>query len=322
MDRIAPTAAAVKRRRIEAGEDPLPQAPEPAADEDEEITAPQPATGQASKSHSVKSKSYKGKTKGGGDGDIFEIARQHREEAEARAAADRESLQVDDDVDFALIRRLQIVEECNIRQPKAPGRTRDQDIADGRWDPRWNGRQNFKKFRRYGEPAGRPAPRVIVGLEEVKSKEYGIGDDYWLEEEGSGNGKNKSSRRQTQTQRQAQATQTQAKGKEKEGVAPVTAIVHDSSDEDGPGEESVPEQAIAEPDPPRTKAGKVAARSLRSRQSQAQKERQSQTTRSSKRTATALAADERPTKKPRLVIEVQESDESDDELKFRFGRRK
>lgn len=344
MDELAPTAAAVKRRRIELGETPVPatapDADDDVMDEDEDEDAT-PAKGKAS---------ARGKKKVNDEVDILELARQHREEEEARAAAEKEALNQlpDDGIDYAAIRRMQIVEECDVRLPENRSRGgRDTDGGGDRWDPRWNGRPNFKKFRKQGQPAGRPAPRVIVALQEVKTKEYGIGDDYWLEDESTAGGKRKdNSQRETQTQTQAPtqaaSQKTRGKGKDSErtpakAASSRRAIVVDSSDEEEQADE-LPEisqipppssqpEADPTPEPSRTRAAKAAEKAVTRRATQAQATQKTQTqtqtaTRTSKRAAAAPPAKEKPAKKPRRgVAEAHDSDESEDEPRFRFGRR-
>ncbi|KAL5049043.1 hypothetical protein BDW71DRAFT_165044 [Aspergillus fruticulosus] len=116
--------------------------------------------------------------------DILEAARQHRD-AEEDAARQRrqqeeESLQNSlQDVDVEKLKGLAIVEEMVI--PVKPA-----EQGSDRWDERWNGRKNFKKFIRKGERRGDqqrhrvPLQTVIVPLEEVARKDFGIGDHYWV----------------------------------------------------------------------------------------------------------------------------------------------
>jgi hypothetical protein len=116
--------------------------------------------------------------------DVIEAARQRRE-AEDEAALERrqeESASLRAIVESEGLDHLQnlaIVEEMEV-----PVRQRqNSDSAnDGRWDGRWNGRKNFKKFSRKGNAKG-PRHRgqsVIVPLEEVRRKDFGIGEDYWI----------------------------------------------------------------------------------------------------------------------------------------------
>lgn len=359
MDEIAPRAAAAKRRRIESGQTPVPPAPkpepEPQPDENEDVV-PEPPSEKPKKGQTTKGRGKKAKE---GE-DILELARQRREEAEAKAAAERRELEQlpDDGIDYAAIRALHIVEECEVRFPDLGNtRTREQDIADGRWDPRWNGRKNFKRFRKQGDAAGRPAARIIIGLEEVKPKEYGIGDDYWLEDE-SGGRRKKDSQRDSQSQQQPQQQQQQqqqppsqgrsdsgmAKGQQQKVALRRTVLAVDSSDEEERNElESVAQQdqmtIIPDSEPSRSRAAKAAekANTTRRGQSQTQAESQSQiisslSTRgnnSNKRAAPAdsSSAGGRAAKRPRRGFmaapsDDDDSDDSDDELKFRFGRRR
>ncbi len=326
LDEIAPTAAAVKRRRVAAGEDPVPGNPPSSAPEmDEDDDHPPRADTRDEKG---------GKKRSTLDSEqILELARQRRQETELRAAEERKALTElpEDGVDYAAIRRLQIIEDCEVHYPVAAttARTRDQEVADGRWDPRWNGRKNFKKFRKHGDPAGRPPPRIIISLEEAKPKGYGIGDDYWLEGE--------SVHKETQSQPESQSLrrdQTQAssatKPSEKEAPRPKKSPFSlDSSDDE---QTSLVEDTLEEPQRPaeisRTRAGKAAekANSLRS---QIQEPSQSQARANAskagdKRAAatTASPAKEKAPKRQKRFVAASDSDDSDDELRFKFGRRR
>ncbi|KAH6615435.1 hypothetical protein B0J18DRAFT_402392 [Chaetomium sp. MPI-SDFR-AT-0129] len=360
MDEIAPTAAAAKRRRIESGQ-PDPSLPEPEPtpppNEPEELvqSSPQeaPKKGQAARGKGKKIKEEK-------ESNILELARRQREEAEALAAAKRNDLEnfPDDGIDYAAIRSLHIIEECEVHFPEPGhngGRTRDQDIADGRWDPRWNGRKNFKRFRKQGDMAGRQAPRIIIALEEVKPKEYGIGDDYWLEEEDNGRRK-KDTQRETHDQTDQPSLggrsdtlvpggtenekENQREANRSRSTTRRTVLAIDSSDdediEDPTGEPSNAASGdgsvIPESEPSRSRAAKAAekANSQRGRsQLQTQTQSQSQTrsgaTSSNKRSAPTDSNASRVAKRPRRGFQPpadDDSDDSDDEPGFRFGRRR
>lgn len=112
--------------------------------------------------------------------DVLEAARQHREAEEDAARQRRE--QEDEllqtslrDVDVERLKGLAIVEEMEL--PAKPA-----DKSNSRWDERWNGRKNFKKFRRKGDSSQqrRRIQMVMVPLEEVARKDFGIGDHYWV----------------------------------------------------------------------------------------------------------------------------------------------
>ncbi|CAG8894193.1 unnamed protein product [Penicillium egyptiacum] len=110
--------------------------------------------------------------------DVLEAARKHREYEEQHRKADEASHPADfGDVDVDQLKNLAIVEEMEIPVRNAPAR---EDESLDRWNDQWNGRKNFKKFRRKGEPRSRARIQtVIVPLEEVTRKGYGIGDHYW-----------------------------------------------------------------------------------------------------------------------------------------------
>ena len=288
MSGMAPSAARFKRQRLERGEDLSVPNPEP---EEPEQTAQQSPPKKIKK-----------------EIDILAVAAQNREQEEARARAEKEDLaNLPDDVDLSEIRRLNIVEEMEVRAP-AQSRSREQDIADGRWNPKWNGMKNFKKFRRRGQVTGRQPTRVIVPLTQVKAKEFGVGDDYWLEDE--------------DTQRKKK-TASQPSGRQSQPSVPASApasgrsaqrrvVVSESSEE----EEETP--ALA---PSRTRTTRAAATQS---QSNTRSQSSKATSQGSKRAA-AESAKEQPTKRPRptrKVFEVADSDDSDDELKFRFGKRR
>ena len=159
MAGLLPGASAMKRRRAESG--PRANATNPTPKEEKE---PKPKRAKL---------------------DVLEAARQHREaeeDAQRRQQEKDESLRHNDlhDTDLDKLKGLAIVEEMEIPVRKPP---QPHTVAqDDRWDERWNGRKNFKKFRRKGEPRhGRHRVQaVIVPLEEVSRKDYGIGDHYWV----------------------------------------------------------------------------------------------------------------------------------------------
>ena len=172
-DKLFPAAAAMKRRRIQEKQEATYQNGTSRG----ESTEPQAAA------HSRKPKPPKKEI------DIQEVVRKRREAEENAARRDEELFKTAlDDANISELRNLAVVEDMDLptrRDRALSSNNNDDDKVTDRWDPRWNGRKNFKKFRRQG--AAGPAPRrgqsVIVPLEEVKKKGFGIGDDYWLESE-------------------------------------------------------------------------------------------------------------------------------------------
>ncbi|KAI1806331.1 hypothetical protein F4811DRAFT_160694 [Daldinia bambusicola] len=311
MDDFAPTAAQVKRRRIAAGEDPIPRKPTPETSivESQQLRAKVPKIKK--------------------EIDILDVVRQHREEAEARAKAEREELATaSEGLDLAEIRRLHIEEPMELRRASSI-RNRDQDIADGRWNPAWNGRKNFKKFRPQGAAQGRAPQRIIVALEEVKSKGFGIGDDYWLEDESQHRKRKKQSQTHSRSQStaerddlQASNTPVQKVGNQRQKLSTEVLPPVDSSEGEQHDMEDESEDDIIAP-PSRTRTSRVSQQTSRSQstgstpQSTVQK---TQPSRASKRVAPPPAK-EQPAKRSRTGFVAASDDESDDGLRFRFGKR-
>ncbi|KAK5992518.1 hypothetical protein PT974_05929 [Cladobotryum mycophilum] len=289
MEGMAPAVARFKRQRLD--EAFAVPSPEP----EEEPTAPTPV--KTEKKKKIKEEI-----------DVLAVAAKNREEAEARARAEQEDLaNLPEGIDLAEIRRLNIVEEMEIRLPeRASQRTRDKDVIEGRWDPRWNGLKNFKKFRRRGEAVGRQPARVIIALTEVKNKEFGVGDNYWLEDEASERKKAASHQSTLETSNLPPSEPSPQRRNQR-------VIALDSSDEDG--------ARSVEPEPANRLAtrrgGTQSQRSTRSQPSQS-----SQAKRAAPESAGSM--DPPPAKRARsaLKLEIADSDDSDDELKFRFGKRR
>src|SRR5690606_5220550 len=117
-----------------------------------------------------------------------------------------------------------------------------------------------------GEPIGRQPPRIIIPLEEVKPKEYGIGDDYWLEDD---SGRRKEDNRLGPQNRAQDSLEGRSSSlgtsKEKEAASKLatrrTVLAIDSSDEDeqASGLSGMPEDsALPEAEPSRSRAAKAA----------------------------------------------------------------
>ncbi|KAJ5810709.1 uncharacterized protein N7503_002927 [Penicillium pulvis] len=110
--------------------------------------------------------------------DIREAARRHRDEEEQQRKAE-EDAHLSQDSNIENLRNLAIVEEMEIPMREKVSR---EDLGNDRWDDQWNGRKNFKRFRRKGEPrhARQRVQSVIVPLEEVTRKDLGIGEHQWV----------------------------------------------------------------------------------------------------------------------------------------------
>ncbi|KAH8655207.1 hypothetical protein BX600DRAFT_66824 [Xylariales sp. PMI_506] len=325
---FAPTAAQMKRRRIAAGEEPVPRQLSPAQEEGTE--------NQISIKASPKIKK---------EFDIMEIARKNREEVEERARAEREDLAIGvEHLDLAEIRRLQIEEPMEVRGSSTTHRTRDQDVADGRWDPSWNGRKNFKKFQQRGAASpARPPQRIIVPLEEVKNKGYGIGDEYWLEDEGrKGKAKAKSKSQPSQDQSTYPSISETSIRQEQAATTIPAKRRHvddkDSSESEIPPEDSAvnlvddpgsDDDVVIAPPPKKRAARAKASQSLEAASTRSQQSARTQSTTQTTQTSTRVstrgtAPPPRQPERRSKVITVPASDDdedSEDELRFRFRKR-
>ncbi|KHN95974.1 DNA damage response protein RcaA [Metarhizium album ARSEF 1941] len=292
MDGVAPAAARFKRQRIERGQDFAPPSPSP---------DPQPPAAPAKKRKE--------------ELDVLAMAARHREEEEARARAEREDLaNLPEGIDLAEIRRLNIVEEMEIRIPAREARTREKDVADGRWNPKWNGVKNFKKFRSRGEATGRQPVRAIVTLQEVKNKEFGIGDNYWLEDEGV------ERTRSLTVVRSAHGTQnSKASAPEASPRYRATHVVVSESEEEDDAHNSA--RSGNRRGPAGTSSTKITA--TQSQITSTGPSGQARATQEKRSAVEPLSGQRAKRPRPALrAIEVADSDDSEDELKFRFGKRR
>ncbi|ETS74858.1 hypothetical protein PFICI_13342 [Pestalotiopsis fici W106-1] len=318
---FAPTAAQLKRRRLELGQDPIPRqsTPETSAQPETDLETTKGRKGTKAKDVKVKK-----------EFDVLEIAGRNREEAEAKARAERDELEANaEDLDLAEIGRLQIVETMELRRDLGPTRTRDQDIADGRWNPAWNGRKNFKKFRQRGAvEAARPPQRIIIELEEAKSNTGGIGDDYWLEDEAT-----QKRKRNTQRESQSQASGILSTNKSTRQSRKSASVQNGEGESDAGNtlmedlDASNQTENVDDDEEPVSSA--VRRRGTRDTFTPQESLRSQRTTQRStiprgaaKRPAPAPPAKEQPAKRSRRDnIPDSDDDDSEDELRFRFRKR-
>ncbi|TVY35295.1 Nibrin [Lachnellula occidentalis] len=173
FETMAPAAARLKKRRIEEdvarrGRGESTPLPPKAPKRELKATAPKPV---------------KVKTKKEQQAEILEKARLRHEKIEELANQDKEVVNMDG-FQLADLQSLAITETLELRSSAPAPRAPRADESE-RWEDKWNGRKNFKKFRRRGGPAinARDLGRTIVQLEEVKHKAAGVGDEYWVNED-------------------------------------------------------------------------------------------------------------------------------------------
>lgn len=186
MEEMLPGAAAMKKRRLQTTD----------ARGNTQNSTPEPESSVPAAKKAIRRKTQ--------DMDVGAKLKQRNEEVEEARRKEEESLrEAREDGDFADV--CAKVESFALTAREPPPR-RSQVEPSGpsdRWDPAWNGRKNFKRFKRKGQSDDTPRlPRVIVALEEVPRKGHGIGDEYWLNPPSS----KSQARSQTQTQTQTSTT--------------------------------------------------------------------------------------------------------------------
>ena len=228
--------------------------------------------------------------------DVREAVRKDRDAKEAAARREREELQDRiEDVEPKKPTNLAVVEEMKV--PIRVGRrTRADGEACDRWNENWNGRKNFKKFRRKGDERRRVhVQNVIVPLVEVRKNTYGIGEQYWDHSE-----KSKGKKKDRNSGRSSGTVQTQSQ-------APPGFQTESA--------EHSPSSTIRLQQEAASIVGEIDVD--RPRQTRLSDKTQSQKRKSSSSNLTGGIV----TKKQKTLRTAPESDSDSDDLKFRFGRR-
>lgn len=303
IDQMLPAAAAMKRRKIEEQE----EAKRNGISLETSFGKSQPTSEIVNRNKTKK------------EVNIQEVVRERREAEEEAAKRDEASLKetldglnVEDIKNLAVVEEMPLPDRVNQRlRPQVNG------SSSNRWDEAWNGRKNFKKFRRRGEGTqARRGQSVIVPLEEVKKKDFGIGEEYWL--------KSDKSKKRSKDKQSTQNTHSQLY---------TTARSHnDEEEEEEEEEEHVPPALIVNDDrypdtininaPRRTRHMDLIAHSQEDEEPSSGSGSKEIKQTVNKRPAPRLTREQArpPTKKQKLTDAVEES-ESEDELKFRFRKK-
>jgi hypothetical protein len=306
MDSLFPAAAEVKRRRAAT------RAPSPPASVEPEAapTPPQPRRRGVEALETLQ----RARQKADKDINVREQTRLRVKEEEERRRADEENLREElDGLDIEQMKNLAVIEEMEML-PRAqrngddlrtPAEARAQAKSD-RWDPAWNGRKNFKRFRRRGAEQGVTSHKVIVQLEETAQTRSFSGAAFFLEDDEA------RPRSLQQRMRDAMAAESDSESEQEAGFRgrsrtqsqrPTPAQMDVINVEDsGPDDEEVVE--------PRTQ--KSSARTQRVVETQMSEA-------GAKKRAGGAASEQPATKKGRFTRGDDESD--DEETGFRFKRR-
>lgn len=284
VEQLLPAAAAMKRRKIEE-------------EEEARRKGMTPATSSSKSQPKIEKEKPKKEKK---EVDIQEVVRERREAEEKAARRDEESLRETlDGTNVDEMKNLAVVEEMQLPvRPDRPRRSQINGVSDPRWDDRWNGRKNFKKFRRQGESNQvRRGQSVIVPLEEVKKKDFGIGEDYWVESEKS---KKKRKDKERATQPESQSEQPFSTARSQNAEVPSELVDGDDSE-------------VIDIEAPRT---------LRTMDLDKGRSSKSQVA-NGKRSAPSVAKGPAAKKQKTFATSQSESDsDSEDEMKFRFVKKK
>ncbi|KAF2452368.1 hypothetical protein BDY21DRAFT_425225 [Lineolata rhizophorae] len=344
VDDLFPAAAAMKRRRLADGR---------------AVSVPVAESKQSAQTLRRKKEEVE-------NVDVLGLARERREAQDEAARQDAENLRAAlQDMDIDTIRKQIVVDEVEVvsREPRRPTETE----TNSRWDERWNGRKNFKRFRRKAknEPSQTRASfcrgqKVIVGLQEVKGKDYGL--NHWLDEpnatqmradrqEISFSLRTSGGQQPTTDSRQNQPEVVRVEEEEadeneedviqptKQGRRPSRNI--GSASNRGQGDDQVPSAESIPDAPPRRTRAQERLQSSESGQrphpkvthpavganTQAASSETQRSTRSKRAAGVGPAASkEPPSKRTRAAAprsrRQDDSDDSDEGLKFRFTKRK
>ena len=250
MEKLLPGSRALKRRRLEEGT----LAPAPAQG------TPTRSAGASSDEAPTKSTTEgKGSKMAGQPAELRQRAKQ-RAQAIDKVKHEDEGDEEGSDVDVSKLRDLALVEDMDVprlrdraqspdssvastearhtrgnnRTKSARGRkaqqkkSRNDDAEEQRRPDPWAGRKNFKRFRRKGQAGAEQGAynhgtRVIVPLQEVPSRDYGIGDRYWSMPSSSAS-KKKTSQSQSQV-RKERMDEDEEDGGEGEDMPALNALV-------------------------------------------------------------------------------------------------
>jgi hypothetical protein len=299
MDSLFPAAAAIKRQRAATRV--------PSASVEPEASGPVQRT--IGKGKEVIQKLQRAQAKADSkELNVREYARIRIKEEEERRKADEESLrEALEGIDIDKIRNNTAIEDMELR-PRTDRVTARQSQPDGeRWNPEWNGRKNFKKFRRRGAERGLPTHKVIVALEEAPPKKgFGVGDAFLLDDiEPSSTFRSRDSRRRQPVDDDSEPEPGFVRRKRSQATEVID--VEDS----GPDED--------EGGPVARTTQRSSGRTQRVAETQVDESETQTQTRGKKRGAPSTAGPSPSNKRGRIGRQYDDSDE--EETGFRFKRR-
>jgi hypothetical protein len=222
-----------------------------------------------------------------------------------------------------------------VRDSKPALRTGLKPEDDPRWESRWTGRKNFKKFTPQTTGAARRSDRatkVIVPLVPVKKGKTGLGDEYWeksmedIEIEKTRKAKQKEkSQRTTQSSSSRGRTQSNSQSRQTAQLTQTEVISSDveddSTEQTSPAAKRLQEEAATILDheldlsSPRRTRGDDARSQTQRQQSQAAK-------RPAPKSKTQPAKKRQKTLEVTVLHGMDSEEEEEDDMKFKFGGRR
>ncbi|KAL6712462.1 hypothetical protein ACN47E_000339 [Coniothyrium glycines] len=293
MDSLFPAAASIRRQRAAT------RAPSASVE-------PEPVQPSKPKGAEALERLQRAKAKADKDINVREHTRMRIKEEEDRRKADEESLrEALQGIDIAEMKNLAPIEEMDVLPPRQRTTSRNDSQAPGeRWNPEWNGRRNFKKFRRRGAEHGIQAHRVIVALEEAPQKRGFGADAFFLEAvEPSSRARDKEKTRVGDDDDDDSSEPEPGFTRRKRTAQNEVVNVQDSGSDDGQG--------------PQQRSQRSSGRTQRVVETQV--EDPTQTQRGKKRGSSGTAAGQPATKRGKVSRRDEDSD--DEETGFRFKRR-
>lgn len=278
VDELLPAAAAMKKRRFEAGR----------------------LNGEKNLSHTQAKSPKKIKAEPRPEIDVREAAKKRREAEEEIAQQDKAAFSATiDDEELRRIRET-LVEEMEIPVRIAYPPTAHE--VDSRWDENWNGRKNFKGFRRKGDAQWRQnhTQKIMVPLVEAKEQSFGIGRQYW-DDSDSENAKAKRKKKNSSQGQESTQTNIQTQTTTSEHISPTMNRLQQEA-----------EDMVGEVDVEQPRVTRLADKTQQSQRIMNQAQ-------GIKRPGPGLSS---RTNKRQKTIRLRGSDDDDDEPKFEFGRRK
>jgi hypothetical protein len=293
MDTLFPAAAIIKRQRAAT------RAPSASV----EPEASRPVQMPIGKGKEALQKLKRAQAKAAGkEINVLEQSRTRIKEEQERRQAEEDTLrEALEGIDIAKIRNITAIEDMELRPRAERVTARQFQVESDRWNPEWNGRKNFKKFRRRGTERGVQTHKVILALEEAAPRKgFGVGDAFLLDDiEPSATFRSRDSRRKQPVDDSSEPETGFVRRKRSQATEVID--VEDSGPED---------------DAPVVRTQKSSGRTQRVVETQVDDETQG-SARGKKRGAGASAAGQPANKRGRM----RDEDSDEEETGFRFKRR-